>query len=79
MPVFKNNKNLVKHLISIGVLKSERIKEAFLNVDRKDFVPEEFKDDAYANVALPIALRTNYFPTLYCGFYAGVITDKGEG
>lgn len=45
---------LVENLKKSGVLKSPQIIEAFLKVDRKDFVPENMKDAAYADEALPI-------------------------
>nr|KKS46266.1 MAG: Protein-L-isoaspartate(D-aspartate)O-methyltrans ferase [Candidatus Giovannonibacteria bacterium GW2011_GWF2_42_19] len=45
---------LVKKLEEEGVLKSPLIKEAFLKVDRKNFLPEELKDRAYEDSALPI-------------------------
>ncbi|MDP3785353.1 MAG: protein-L-isoaspartate O-methyltransferase [bacterium] len=45
---------LVENLKSSGVLKSPKIIEAFLNVDRKDFVPEDMKDSAYLDQALSI-------------------------
>jgi protein-L-isoaspartate(D-aspartate) O-methyltransferase len=47
-------KNLVKELISSGYLKTPRLIEAFQKIDRKDFVPDEYKDKAYVNSALPI-------------------------
>ena len=45
---------LVKNLKNIGLLKTSNIIKAFLEVDRKDFVPEELKKIAYADEALPI-------------------------
>lgn len=47
-------KELVENLKRVGVLKSPQIIEAFLKVDRKDFVPEKMKDAAYVDEALPI-------------------------
>lgn len=47
------NKDLVKHLKKVGVLKSKNIEEALLHVDRKDFVPEKYSDSAYFDDALP--------------------------
>lgn len=38
-----------------GVLKTKEIIEAFSRVDRKDFVPEEFREYAYGDYPLPIA------------------------
>lgn len=45
---------LVKQLIEQGYLKTPRIIEAFLAIDRKDFVPEDQYDEAYWDIALPI-------------------------
>ena len=47
-------KNLIKELISSGYLKTSRLVEAFEKIDRKDFVPEEIKSEAYVNSALLI-------------------------
>lgn len=47
-------KELVKNLREIGVLKSDLLIDAFLAVDRADFVPDEMKDEAYIDEALPI-------------------------
>ena len=47
-------KNLIKELISSGYLKTPRLIEAFEKIDRKDFVPEEIKNEAYINSALLI-------------------------
>jgi protein-L-isoaspartate(D-aspartate) O-methyltransferase len=46
---------LTAKLIQGGVLKSSRIIEAFLNVDRADFVPAGHKADAYIDRPLPLA------------------------
>jgi len=45
---------LVKELISSDVLKSPQIIQAFLHVDRIDFVPKSMKENAYADEPLPI-------------------------
>ena len=45
---------LVRNLKNSGVLKTAQLVEAFLKVDRKDFVPENLKDLAYVDEALPI-------------------------
>jgi len=47
-------KNLIKELISSGYLKTPAIIDAFQKIDRKDFVPEEYKEEAYVNAPLPI-------------------------
>ncbi len=51
---FRSNRELVNHLISRGVLKTDRIIEAFLKVDRADFVRKGFLDSAYGDFPLPI-------------------------
>ena len=45
---------MVETLAMYGYIKSERIKKAFLMVDRADFVPEEYRDKAYFDDPLPI-------------------------
>ncbi len=47
-------RQLVKDLISSGYLKTPAIIDAFQKIDRKDFVSEEYKDEAYVNAPLPI-------------------------
>src|SRR3989344_4611816 len=50
------NEELVDELIKGGYLKTPTLIEAFREVDRADFVPEDSKEDAYANIPLPIGL-----------------------
>ncbi len=45
---------LVENLKGLGVLKSPKIIEAFLKVDRKDFVPKDMQNLAYLDQALSI-------------------------
>jgi len=47
-------KKLIEDLISEGFLKTPRIINAFLHIDRIDFVSEELKFEAYVNAPLPI-------------------------
>lgn len=49
-----NNSKLVDSLVENGVLKTPRLIEAFLSVDRIDFVPHELHAMAYADMPLPI-------------------------
>jgi len=48
--------DLVNHLKQSGVLKSALITEAFLKIDRKNFVPEEWQSEAYQDYPLPLQL-----------------------
>ncbi len=50
----KSNEEMVEYLISIGALKTQRIIEAFLNINRLDFVKPEYAKEAYENYPLPI-------------------------
>jgi len=49
-----SSEKLVKDLIDSGYLKTPQIIEAFQKIDRRDFVLERFKKDAYVNSPLPI-------------------------
>jgi protein-L-isoaspartate(D-aspartate) O-methyltransferase len=45
---------LIQELVKQGYLKTPEIIEAFKRVDRKNFVPERLKYEAYGNYPLPI-------------------------
>ncbi|MEW5907595.1 MAG: protein-L-isoaspartate O-methyltransferase [Patescibacteria group bacterium] len=47
-------KQLIAELLESGYLKTPRIIEAFKKIDRKDFVLERYKNEAYLNTPLPI-------------------------
>ncbi|GIW66780.1 MAG: hypothetical protein KatS3mg095_0678 [Candidatus Parcubacteria bacterium] len=49
-----SNESLVDHLIKSGILKTPSIIEAFLKVDRKNFILPEYFDQAYNDYPLPI-------------------------
>ena len=44
----------MQHLKAVGVLKTPALINAFLKVDRKDFVLPEYQDQAYEDYPLPI-------------------------
>jgi protein-L-isoaspartate(D-aspartate) O-methyltransferase len=48
------NEALAAKLIRQHSIHTPRVIEAFLSVDRADFVPEQYKDQAYDDVPLPI-------------------------
>lgn len=50
----KSNKALVSQLVRSGKLKTKAIIGAFSKIDRADFVPGEFKNDAYWDEPVPI-------------------------
>lgn len=49
-----DREELVDHLKSQGFLESERVIQAFLEVLREEFLPEDVKENAYEDRALPI-------------------------
>jgi protein-L-isoaspartate(D-aspartate) O-methyltransferase len=51
---FTTKQQLIEPLILASVLKTRRVIKAFEEVDRKHFVPIQFRDDAYGNFPLPI-------------------------
>lgn len=53
-PALWKMEKLIRRLKAIGVLRSPLIEAALRSVDRADFVPEEIKDLAYLDEALPI-------------------------
>lgn len=50
----KNMKELVDYMILRGVLYTPRIINAFLDIDRKFFVPKQFLEHIYIDAPLPI-------------------------
>lgn len=49
-----DNSDLIEKIISEGNLKTKDVINAFRSVDRKDFVPEKQRDNAYGDFPLPI-------------------------
>lgn len=50
----KSLEDLVRHLKAEGMIKRKRVEEAFLAIDRKNFVPYAYRDEAYVDEPLPI-------------------------
>jgi protein-L-isoaspartate(D-aspartate) O-methyltransferase len=50
----EERKKLVEALEKKGYIRSKEVKQAMLKVKREDFVPEEYKKDAYLDTPLPI-------------------------
>jgi protein-L-isoaspartate(D-aspartate) O-methyltransferase len=70
----------VKWLIKHGYLKSERIKNAMLEVPREDFIPPLYRDYAYLEVPLPLPGEeaTISCPHSYPLFYEPLGLDEGH-
>lgn len=48
------NRELVTHLLSVNALRSKHVTDAFVDIDRKDFVPDEKTEYAYEDRPLEI-------------------------
>ena len=68
--------HLVKDLINSGHLKTPRIIDAFQKIDRKDFVLEEYKDEAYVNAPLPIGYGQTISQPLTVAFMLELLQPK---
>lgn len=78
---FEKERNAkVEWLLSHGLLKSRRIKEALLKVRREDFIPRYYRDYAYLEVPLPLPGEhaTISCPHSYPLFYEPLGLDKGH-
>src|SRR3989338_8541395 len=52
--LYEKKSHLIQELISEGILKSEKVIEAFKKVPRERFIPKKFLAEAYGNYPLPI-------------------------
>lgn len=72
----ENYENLINSLISDGYLKTPLLIEAFKNIDRADFVLEEYKDSAYVNEPLPIGYEQTISQPLTVAFLMELLGPK---
>jgi protein-L-isoaspartate(D-aspartate) O-methyltransferase len=70
------NEQLIELLKKDGYLKTSVIIEAFKNVDRKDFVPENVKERSYFNEALPIGFEQTISQPLVVAFMLELLDLK---
>lgn len=68
--------NLINSLIEDGYLKTPKIIEAFKQIDRIDFVLEEYKADAYVNAPLPIGFGQTISQPLTVAFMIELLQPK---
>jgi protein-L-isoaspartate(D-aspartate) O-methyltransferase len=68
--------NLIESLIKDGYLKTPAIIEAFKNIDRADFVPEECKGDACVNAPLSIGFGQTISQPLTVAFMIELLEPK---
>lgn len=82
-----NQEQLVQYLISSGVFRTPEIVAAFRQVDRIDFVPEEYRREAYADYPLPIGFGQTISQPMTVAFMiellyprsGNIILDIGSG
>lgn len=70
------SKILVDMLTQEGVLKTPEIIDAFKSIDRRDFVLEEYKDEAYGNYPLPIGYDQTISQPLTVAFMLELLEPK---
>jgi len=68
--------DLVERLIKDGWLKSPKIIDAFKDVKRVDFLPEDLKDSAELNTALPISYGQTISQPLVVAFMIEQLNPK---
>ncbi len=68
--------NLINSLIEQKYLKTDRIIEAFKRIKRKDFMPEDLKDSAELNTALPIGYGQTISQPLVVAFMLELLEPK---
>ena len=72
-------KQMIQELIAGGYLKTAVIIEAFQKIDRRDFVPDELKEQAYLNVPLPIGYGQTISQPLTVAFMLELLQpEKGD-
>lgn len=69
-------KELIQQLIQQGYLKTPRIIEAFYKIDRKEFVRETEKEEAYGNYPLPIGYGQTISQPLTIAFMLELLEPK---
>ena len=67
---------LIEKLIKDGYLKTPTIIDAFNKIDRADFVPENLREVAYANQALPIGEGQTISQPLTVAFMLELLQPK---
>ena len=76
LSISQEYENLINSLIKDGYLKTLEIIEAFKAIDRKDFVPEEQKSEAYVNAPLPIGFGQTISQPLTVAFMLELLEPK---
>ncbi len=72
----ETKESLIENLKLAGYLKSQPVIEAFKSIDRKDFLPEELRSQAYENIALPIGKKQTISQPLVVAFMLELLELK---
>lgn len=73
-----HKETLVEGMIQRGVVKSAAVRDAFLKVNREDFIPDNHKDEAYGDYPLHIMLgQTISQPTTIAMMLEALDLKKG--
>lgn len=67
---------IASYLEERGIIKKKNIVRAFSRVDRKDFVPEQEKDHAYRDMALPIGYGQTISQPQVVGFMLELLAPE---
>jgi len=74
-----SKEELIDELLRLGYLKTPLIIEAFQAIDRADFVPEEFREEAYGLEPLPIGNgQTISSPVVVASMFEDLQPKPGE-
>lgn len=71
-----SKESLVSSLTDVGLLKSPNIIQAFLSVERKDFIPEKWTDYAYDDRPLPIGFEQTISQPSVVAFMLELLSPK---
>lgn len=74
----ETSNDLISLLVHNGTLASPHILEAFLCVDRKDFVPNQYKDFAYQDRALPVGYGQTISQPSVVAFMLNLLALKAD-
>lgn len=71
-----SKEDLIHTLFEGGYLKNPLILKAFQEIDRRDFVPKEFENEAYLNEPVPIGHNQTISQPLTVAFMLGLLDPK---
>lgn len=66
VPKGENNDELIDHLVEANYITKKEVEEVFRAVDRGDFFPGEFVEDAYRDLAMKENNLHMSAPCIYC-------------